>query len=1111
MELVASIREQVDRLEGVTPSLQSALDEVFSRAEAEVRARAESSMTDELNSSAATLPIPGYGGSNSGVRAAKRASRSAERATRQQPPREPPNAATMDRAYLEGRYGIPKPKPVPKQRSVGRVHGGKIASAMTTGPNALLPKVNRKDPAAPPPAVYPSDLEHGVANLQNRGFIPPSADVTPAFTHDPAPVTAGNAPLYPHEEMHAKGEIYSSPFGFNAVNLKLDLVTSTHPAHDGAGGRTQQYGWEQIAQIEAEDSAMERSQALDDGQADIDVALAAVAEARAALEAAQESGDPDAVEAAAERLRQAEDTLAAARAKADSLPAEPHRPGTNGTKGPSRIGIDMSEDDSSTAVLAPGGSSLDATGGSVGGIKLSGNMPAHHLVIRDGELIQTNELTAFLRKFRSRAGILKDLLAILQATLSRYGVPLGVVDGLLLVKLGDKGDGDMMEPTEHEAIGTLVNRDQVLAQISMPGAAFRGVDGPDAAATTVQAAWRGTQARRDHALHMAVEKAAASIAARWRLHWQKRETQARVAEIREQREAAWSAGQQDFQARWKTIRAKARVEIHVPSLSRPRHQRISLSNMAARQNSQMARLCRLSDPLVDVVYVCPFPLSEDVAQYYHKLLGVGGVADASSRYRIVYPENFDRLPFGMSLASMLLYSPRCLKRIRNFCRGKEAYLVPSVVGPEDKLLSQILGVPLMGPEPVVCRSLGSKLGAKQIFAEAQVNMPTGTTAGRSEGEFFERFAGMIVGNPQIPRWIMKVDDEFNGRGHAHFDVTFLRTHRKLVRDIPETLEEHELARVRADMSAELQAIISKRVQITTKSLFRNWREFLGALIARGGVVEACPARVSGSPSANIWVQPSGEVSLLCTHDQMFSPPYCFVGASFPQSSVPFGALRAAAMGIGRVCASRGIHGFIGVDFVAYQHPEGLRLLAVDLNLRYTDTLAAFHMFDFLMGGRYDSVNTGRYFVDKRPGVVLAPLTAAQVASPQQHGLATRHYVVSQYVRHPNLSSIQYSNFFNLCRMKGISFDLQEKKGTAFNLVDSFATGVLGIMGVGSSLLDCFSTVERGMLFIQKQVGVHKAPSAGSGEEDDANFKEILAAVKFVVQILSTAAAKALKQ
>ena len=54
----------------------------------------------------------------------------------------------------------------------------------------------------------------------------------------------------------------------------------------------------------------------------------------------------------------------------------------------------------------------------------SSSVPAHHLIIKDGELVQTHELTAFLRKFRSRAGILKDLLAILQTTLSRYGVPL---------------------------------------------------------------------------------------------------------------------------------------------------------------------------------------------------------------------------------------------------------------------------------------------------------------------------------------------------------------------------------------------------------------------------------------------------------------------------------------------------------------------------------------------------------------------------------------------------------------------------------------------------------------------------------------------------------------
>jgi len=165
--------------------------------------------------------------------------------------------------------------------------------------------------------------------------------------------------------------------------------------------------------------------------------------------------------------------------------------------------------------------------------------------------------------------------------------------------------------------------------------------------------------------------------------------------------------------------------------------------------------------------------------------------------------------------------------------------------------------------------------------------------------------------------------------------------------------------------------------------------------------------------------------LLCTHDQMFSPPYCFVGASFPQSSVPFAALRAAALAVGIACAARGVIGFVGVDFVAHQDKDGLRLLAVDLNLRYTgallhvsgsskcdnryfaDTLAAFHMFAFLMGGQYDDLLTGRYFVDDRPGGVLpTPLSAEQVSQPSAYHLSTRHYVASQYIRHPNLATIQ---------------------------------------------------------------------------------------------------------
>ena len=71
----------------------------------------------------------------------------------------------------------------------------------------------------------------------------------------------------------------------------------------------------------------------------------------------------------------------------------------------------------------------------------------------------------------------------------------------------------------------------------------------------------------------------------------------------------------------------------------PTERRLSIASLAVRQNGQMSRLCDLTDPNVEVIYVSPFPLSEDVEGYYEKLLNVGGVEQPRARYRIVYPEN----------------------------------------------------------------------------------------------------------------------------------------------------------------------------------------------------------------------------------------------------------------------------------------------------------------------------------------------------------------------------------------------------------------------------------------------------------------------------------------
>ena len=661
--IVSALRAEVEGLDKVPASLQQALNDVFDRAETEVRRRAEVDMQASLNDSAETLPLPGYGraaaqDSYDSFRppAKQRASRSQGNNRNQQ---SAGRQNSSDRAFLAERYGIPKPAPQGNQRSQGKPRIGKIASAQNAKPNPILPRVNRHNPTAPPPAVYPADLEKGVANLQNRGFIPQAADVTPAFTHEPAPVTAGNAPLYPHHDQHVRGEIYSSPFGFNASNLKLDLVTPTYPvgaATAPAGGAVDSsaaYGWQAMEQMERDDRRSLTGGAEPAGGAG----------GGPGGSAAGPSG-PEADSESAMYGYPTQDTsggyggagAGGAHGGAGGY-GEGGGAGSYGVGGgPTRVGITMSEEEEhgglGEASLSADGHPNSSYGNTPGGESGGGSnykIDVSHLIIQNGQLLKTPELTQFLHKHKGRAGVLKDLLEALETCMATYALPLGVVDGMALIRLADKGDGDLCAPTELDLLYCLVNVAQVLEMVNVPGQGYRGNKGAGAAATQIQASWRGTQARGEHRSRMREEFAARTIAGCWRVWWQRKKTVARLVEIRAEEQTKFAARQEKFCGQWHTIRSRARVEVHIASLSRPTGQRRTLSNLAARQNSQMARLCRLSDPLVDVVYVCPFPLSDDVAQYYHKLLGVGGVSEAGSRYRIVYPENFDRLPFGAPL------------------------------------------------------------------------------------------------------------------------------------------------------------------------------------------------------------------------------------------------------------------------------------------------------------------------------------------------------------------------------------------------------------------------------------------------------------------------------
>lgn len=49
-------------------------------------------------------------------------------------------------------------------------------------------------------------------------------------------------------------------------------------------------------------------------------------------------------------------------------------------------------------------------------------------------------------------------------------------------------------------------------------------------------------------------------------------------------------------------------------------QRISIEKFKQKENSQLNRLFNMKDSKVEIIYICPFPLSGDVFKFYMNIL-----------------------------------------------------------------------------------------------------------------------------------------------------------------------------------------------------------------------------------------------------------------------------------------------------------------------------------------------------------------------------------------------------------------------------------------------------------------------------------------------------------
>lgn len=760
--------------------------------------------------------------------------------------------------------------------SLQRITKGRLVKKKMAQNARLLPSVNKCDPGAPPPELSEQDAKSGMLSLVNRGFLPVGADLTPAFVNSHGSIVKNNKTrIYDRQELPIRPAVpCTNPSGFNVAALKFDLSAPDSAESQQAAAQANDAGDAAGAPVDSIGRGSRGPKVLTVSfQGDV---------ARGTLHASLGSTPPSRHQSTNQDIE------------------------SGGGAPETNVGDDHDGDDDGSGGGASAMEDLRKNVEKVRGYnELLDAYSLHQFIIHKGRAMrETPEFVSFRRVAQEVWGGVEEVIRALEALLTRYFVPLAYVDGQRLMTVAAM---ELSAYSKRELLSCIVNEDQVGALIRRPGQRYKGKDRKRRAATTLQNFFRMCWRRRTY-LRFRCHLASVELIQRvWRAHASHEDLKRKLAVQRAQQHAQWDARMQRLRTEWPRIVAARRVVIHVPSLSVDERARIGAANFSVRQNLQLSRLSAVLDPNVEVVYVSPFELTAEVAQYSMKLLQLGGVADPVARVKLVFPEQAARLPAHFSLASLLLYSPHCLRRIRRYVRGKEAYLVTGVPGREDKRLAMALGVPILGLDPLDALPLLTKSGAKRFFMRADVNVPTGSYDIYDEDELVFALAKLIVAHIEQTAWVLRIDYDPFGTGTAVLDVSNLTALRDIRREKrsaeywrqPGTRD--NAARV---VLAELERTLATLVTPLHTELYPSWDAFADAIAQFGVVVEAAPTSVIGHVRANLFVEPGGHVHVASTQDIVASGGSggsggskasalrsSTVGYAFPQTAAPYEAIR----------------------------------------------------------------------------------------------------------------------------------------------------------------------------------------------------------------------------
>jgi hypothetical protein len=425
-------------------------------------------------------------------------------------------------------------------------------------------------------------------------------------------------------------------------------------------------------------------------------------------------------------------------------------------------------------------------------------------------------------------------------------------------------------------------------------------------------------------------------------------------------------------------------------------------------------LIRLRNPKTRIIYVTALPLCPIIVDYYLQLLS--GIPFSHARERLLLVSVYDAS--FRPLTEKILERPRLVQKIRRALRSDRSYLVCYNATNWERELSVKLNVPLLAASPDL-NFWGFKSGSRQIFAECQIPHPDGSYTVNNTTELLAELANLWQRQPHLKRIVIKLNEGFSGEGNAVLDLQPIQ----------------QFAPVSSDRDTTIKALEGQLENLSFQAPAETWASFSRRIPELGAIVEAfIEGANKRSPSVQGYIQPSGEVTILSTHDQILggADNQIYLGCYFPAEAAYRLRLQEFGLKVGQALAAKGAIERYGVDFMAIQHPETKEweIEAIEINLRKGGTTHPFMTLKLLTNGKYDN-STGLFLSqDKQP----------------------KYYISSDNLQKEYYRGLLPNDLMDIIAQERLHFDSSTRTGSVFHLMGALSEfGKLGLTSIGDSL------------------------------------------------------------